>query len=158
TPMRRGTILAAALLAVVALLGWLAPGRLASDVRAEDKPGAQTAPGSRATLKRCGSELPSRDSQHSPGNYRDHRHHLHRRYPVAVGNDRGALARKPTPTVAPSPRYCATHSADAVTVNRPLMADVASTSTSQPLSSAGAKGALWITDNFLRSSGSAVSI
>src|SRR5262245_66182105 len=38
------------------------------------------------------------------------------------------------------------------------MADVASTSTSQPLSSAGAKGALWITDNILRPFGSAVSI
>src|SRR5262245_38486251 len=41
--MRTRTILAAAL-PVVALLGWLASGRLASDVRAEDKPGAQTAP------------------------------------------------------------------------------------------------------------------
>src|SRR5262249_4326795 len=52
---------------------------------------------------------------------------------------------------------CTRHSADAVRETGALMVAVASTWTSHPLRSAGAKGALWITDKWSRSVGRCVS-
>src|SRR5262249_26295075 len=53
--------------------------------------------------------------------------------------------------------YCTRHSADAVTESGASMVAVASTWTSHPLRSAGAEGALWITDKWSRSFGRSVS-
>ena len=58
------------------------------------------------------------------------------------------LRRVAARRICPSSYSCTRHSADAVTENGALMAAVASTSTSHPLRSAGAKGALWITDKW----------